>query len=345
MTKIRTLSRAAAAALLIAALAVPAAAAGTTDIGTEKAKDIALNHAKVAESDTLFLTVEPDYDDGRLEYEVEFYDGTTEYDYTIDGKTGTVLKFDTDLEWYVPDDDAGYGWKNVIGKQKAKEIALKQAGVSESDAQRMMVKPDWDDGVRIYEVEFTANGREYDYEIDAETGTVLSQDSDAEYTAASAGTSAASATAGTGDIGSAKAKSIALNHAGVKESAADFLYAEADWDDGRRIYDVEFYANGKEYDYEILAADGTILSYDYDAEREWSASVSGSGDVISESKAKSIVTDRAGVSGTFRELKLDRDDGRAVYEGEMYSNGTQYEFEIDAVTGAVLDWDVDRDND
>ena len=51
------------------------------------------------------------------------------------------------------------------------------------------------------------------------------------------------------------------------------------------------------------------------------------------------------MSGTFRELKLDRDDGRAVYEGEMYSNGTQYEFEIDAVTGAVLDWDVDRDND
>ena len=354
MTKIRTLSRAAAAVLLIAALAVPAAAAtsaSTTDIGTDKAKSIALSHAGITESDTLFLTVEPDYDDGRLEYEVEFYDGTTEYDYTIDGKTGTVLKFDTELEWYSPDDDAGYGWKNVIGKQKAQEIALAQAGVSADEAQRLVVKPDWDDGLRIYEVEFVAGGREYDFEIDAGSGTILSQDSDAEYAAVSTGSSAsaasasgtASSTSGTADIGEAKARSIALSHAGISESSASYIYAKKDRDDGRWVYDVEFWAGNKEYDYEILASDGTILSYDYDAEYAWSGSSAAAGDVLSESEVKDIVTSRAGVSGTFRELKLDRDDGRTVYEGEMYSDGIQYEFEIDASTGTVLDWDVDRD--
>ena len=452
MTK--TLTRTITAALLIAALAVPAAAATTTDIGVEKAKEAALSHAGVAESDTVFLIAEADYDDGRKEYEVEFYAGGTEYDYTIDAASGRVLKFDTELEWYSADDDAGYGWQNVIGKQKAQEIALADAGVAAEDALHLIVKPDWDDGVRIYEVEFYTASQEYDYEIHAETGDILSRDREAEWngTAASGssntgstsstgstgntsstGTASASSTSstasasttdigeakarsvalshagisesstsyiyakkdwddgrwvydvefwadgkeydyeilasdgtilsydydaeyqwsgstGTGstsstaDIGEAKAKSVALNHAGISESDTSYIYAKKDWDDGRSVYDVEFWADGKEYDYEILASDGTILSYDYDAEYQWNGSSSTSGDTISTEKVKSIVTDRAGVSGTFRELKLERDDGRTVYEGEMRSGRTDYEFTIDAYTGAVLEWDTDWDD-
>ena len=351
MTK--TLTRTITAALLIAALAVPAAAATTADIGVEKAKEAALSHAGVAESDTVFLIAEADYDDGRKEYEVEFYAGGTEYDYTIDAASGRVLKFDTELEWYSADDDAGYGWQNVIGKQKAQEIALADAGVAAEDALHLIVKPDWDDGVRIYEVEFCTASQEYDYEIHAETGDILSRDREAEWngTAASGssntGSTSSTASASTTDIGEAKARSVALSHAGISESSTSYIYAKKDWDDGRWVYDVEFWANGKEYDYEILASDGTILSYDYDAEYQWNGSTgssSTSGDTISTEKVKSIVTDRAGVSGTFRELKLERDDGRTVYEGEMRSGRTDYEFTIDAYTGAVLEWDTDWDD-
>ena len=342
-----TLTRTITAALLIAALAVPAAAATTTDIGVEKAKEAALSHAGVAESDTVFLIAEADYDDGRKEYEVEFYAGGTEYDYTIDAASGRVLKFDTELEWYSADDDAGYGWQNVIGKQKAQEIALADAGVADGDALHLIVKPDWDDGVRIYEVEFYTASQEYDYEIHAETGDILSRDREAEWngTAASGSSSTGStASASTADIGEAKARSVALNHAGISESSTSYIYAKKDWDDGRWVYDVEFWADGKEYDYEILASNGTILSYDYDAEYQWNGSTGTSGDTISTEKVKSIVTDRAGVSGTFRELKLERDDGRTVYEGEMRSGRTDYEFTIDAYTGAVLEWDTDWDD-
>ena len=348
MTK--TLTRTITAALLIAALAVPAAAAATTDIGVKKAKEAALSHAGVAESDTVFLIAEADYDDGRKEYEVEFYAGGTEYDYTIDAASGRVLKFDTELEWYSADDDAGYGWQNVIGKQKAQEIALADAGVAAGDALHLIVKPDWDDGVRIYEVEFYTASQEYDYEIHAETGDILSRDREAEWngTAASGssstGSTGSTASARTTDIGEAKAKCVALSHAGISESSTSYIYAKKDWDDGRWVYDVEFWADGKEYDYEILASNGTILSYDYDAEYQWSGSSSTSGDTISTEKVKSIVTDRAGVSGTFRELKLERDDGRTVYEGEMRSGRTDYEFTIDAYTGAVLEWDTDWDD-
>ena len=348
MTK--TLTRTITAALLIAALAVPAAAATTADIGVEKAKEAALSHAGVAESDTVFLIAEADYDDGRKEYEVEFYAGGTEYDYTIDAASGRVLKFDTELEWYSADDDAGYGWQNVIGKQKAQEIALADAGVAAGDALHLIVKPDWDDGVRIYEVEFYTASQEYDYEIHAETGDILSRDREAEWngTAASGssntGSTGSTASASTTDIGEAKARSVALSHAGISESDTSYIYAKKDWDDGRWVYDVEFWADGKEYDYEILASNGTILSYDYDVEYQWNGSSSTSGDTISTEKVKSIVTDRAGVSGTFRELKLERDDGRTVYEGEMRSGRTDYEFTIDAYTGAVLEWDTDWDD-
>ena len=419
MTK--TLTRTITAALLIAALAVPAAAATTADIGVEKAKEAALSHAGVAESDTVFLIAEADYDDGRKEYEVEFYAGGTEYDYTIDAASGRVLKFDTELEWYSADDDAGYGWQNVIGKQKAQEIALADAGVAAEDALHLIVKPDWDDGVRIYEVEFCTASQEYDYEIHAETGGILSRDREAEWngTAASgsttdigeakarsvalshagisesdtsyiyakkdwddgrwvydvefwadgkeydyeilasngtilsydydaeyqwSGSTGTGSTSSTADIGEAKAKSVALSHAGISESDTSYIYAKKDWDDGRWVYDVEFWADGKEYDYEILASNGTILSYDYDAEYQWNGSTGTSGDTISTEKVKSIVTDRAGVSGTFRELKLERDDGRTVYEGEMRSGRTDYEFTIDAYTGAVLEWDTDWDD-
>ena len=66
------------------------------------------------------------------------------------------------------------------------------------------------------------------------------------------------------------------------------------------------------------------------------------GSYLSEAEVRQIVEDRAGVSGTFRELHLDRDDGRVVYEGEMRDGWTEYEFTLDAVTGTILEWDVDR---
>ena len=143
-------------------------------------------------------------------------------------------------------------------------------------------------------------------------------------------------------IGEAKAKEIALNHAGLTSSAVTFVRANLDWDNGRAEYEVEFYANGKEYDYDIDAVTGDIRSYDYDAEYYAPASSTASSGSISESQAKQIVQERAGsTGGTFREFKLDWDDGRSMYEGEYRVGWTEYEFEIDAATGTVLEWDAD----
>ena len=74
------------------------ASASSTDIGAEKAKSIALSHAGVSASQASQLKAERDMDDGVLEYEVEFKAGGIEYEYTIHGGTGQILKYESDRD-------------------------------------------------------------------------------------------------------------------------------------------------------------------------------------------------------------------------------------------------------
>ena len=315
----------------------------TQSISMDKAKEIALNHAGLTASQATFFKSILDWENGRQVYDIEFYSGNKEYDYEIDVATGTILSYDYDIEGYintpVTPSTPGTPTQSTgdIGATKAKEIALNHAGVASSNAVFLNAKLDYDDGRRVYDVEFYSGNKEYDYEIDAASGTIISFDYDIE---GYVNTPAQS----TNDIGANKAKEIALNHAGVAASNAVFLNAKLDYDDGRRVYDVEFYSGNKEYDYEIDAASGTIISFDYDVESYTPSQSAGtsSGSYISEAAAKQIVEQKAGTTGIYREFKLDRDDGRTVYEGELRSGITEYDFTIDATSGTILEWEIDR---
>ena len=140
------------------------------------------------------------------------------------------------------------------------------------------------------------------------------------------------------------AKSRALSHAGLSASQVSFVRAKLDWEDGRRVYDVEFYtADYREYDYEIDARTGAVLSFDYDAEYYHRPAGSASGSYIGQDRAKSIALSHVSGAGSanVRYVHLDRDDGRMIYEVEIICGAREYEFEIDAYTGAVLSRDVD----
>ena len=235
------------------------AVTGTTDIGTEKAKSIALEAAGVTASQVQNLRVERDYDDGRLEYEIEFYVGTTEYDYVISGVDGTILEQDVEQEGgshTTQPTQPSTG--SDIGAEKAKSIALSHAGFAASQVQRLKVEKDYDDGRLEYEVEFYAGTTEYDYTISGTDGTILKQDKEEH-----GGSQTTQPSAGS-DIGAEKAKSIALSDAGFTASQVQNLQVEKDNDDGRLEYQVEFRVNGTEYEYTISAADGTILERDID---------------------------------------------------------------------------------
>lgn len=87
-----------------------------------------------------------------------------------------------------------------------------------------------------------------------------------------------------------------MEHAGLSASKVSFIKTEADYDDGRKVYDIEFYSGNKEYDYEILASNGTIVSVDYDVENYSIPSTTTSNNYIGVEAAKQAALKHAGLS-------------------------------------------------
>ena len=139
-----------------------------------------------------------------------------------------------------------------------------------------------------------------------------------------------------------EAKKNALAHAGLKAGDVTFVKSELDRENGRLIYEVEFYtADHKEYDYEIDAATGEVISYDYDAEG-YTPPKTGGELTADEAKALALAQVPGAKMGDIREFEVDYDDGRLEYEVEFHAAGTEYEYTIDAATGTILDYDIDH---
>lgn len=255
-----------------------------------------------------------------------------------------------------------------VTETEAASIAMEHAGVKEDDALSLRVSQEEEDGVAVYDVEFATADRRYHCDVVRSSGEVLNyaynavtsgddqaddgaaaQTSGAQESSASAAqtddASAADAqqsTASSGAIDEAQARSIALEHAGVAESDAKFYRVERDNDDGRAVYEVEFYSGNTEYDYEISAETGEILSYDSDIEGWAAQSGNAEGSAVTLEQARELVLERVpGAAASDVQIEQERDDGRDIYEGEVYYDRTEYEFEIDASTGSFIKWSVD----
>ena len=172
-------------------------------------------------------------------------------------------------------------------------------------------------------------------------------------------------------IGKTKARQIALNHAGV--SNPNYIEVEFDADDGLIIYEVEFNTSSREYEYEIDAKTGDIIytnyepnddNYNYSSSNNSTSSsnnsssnsnssssnrsnTSTSSNYISSSKARQIALNHAGATSstaTRIHVELDREDNE--YQVEFIYNNREYDYEINATTGKILDYDSERlDND
>ena len=153
-----------------------------------------------------------------------------------------------------------------IGKDKARDIAVAEFGkVSAAEILHSEVDPELDESPAHYEVEITGrNGEEIEYKIDAYSGTVIEAKREAaDDDEASEAQPVKPTQPGTAqDIGHAKAKSIALNHAGVDANTVYDMNIQLDVEDGTIIYEVEFKSGNREYDYEIDAATGAILHHE-----------------------------------------------------------------------------------
>ena len=150
-----------------------------------------------------------------------------------------------------------------IGTDKAMDIAAAAFGkASTAKMAYSEVDPELDESPAHYEVEIKSQtGEEFEYKVDAYTGAILESKREAADGTEVPVVQPSKPTA-SGDIGYAKAKSVALNHAGVSEGKAYDMDIELDDEDGRLIYEVEFKSGNMEYSYEINAATGAILKHE-----------------------------------------------------------------------------------
>lgn len=257
----------------------------------------------------------------------------------------------------------------TIGVEKAKQIALRDAGLKSDQVSFVKAKLSKDDTVAVYDVEFYSGNVEYDYEINAKNGKIREKDRDIENysvpknsvkqqkpsTQKNVSNQGGKTISGK-TIGVNKAKEIALRDAGLKSNQVAFVKAKLDTDDGISVYDVEFYSNGVEYDYEIDARSGAIREKDRDIENytipkkpvtQQNAPSPNAKQQITLDQAKKIALNAAGIKSgkaTFVKAKLTKDDGVAVYDIEFYNGNVEYDYEIDAVTGMIRESDRDIEN-
>ena len=152
-----------------------------------------------------------------------------------------------------------------IGRDAACTAAEQYAGTTALNSVTAEIDPELDESPAHYEVELHTAWGEFEYLVDAYTGKVLSGQKDLLSIVSGQGDVSKpvdSKTTPSGDIGYAKAKSIALNHAGVNENKAYDIGIELDDEDGRLVYEVEFKSGNVEYDYEIDASSGAILKHE-----------------------------------------------------------------------------------
>lgn len=137
-------------------------------VDEKKAKEIALNHAGLKESDITNYEIELDRNKkGVSLYDIEFRAGADKYEYDIGVETGNILSAEKN------DNNTLEATYKKISKDSAKQKALDHAGVKADSITNYKIEFDVDDGVPSYEIEFHSGGYEYEYDIHSSDGKIL----------------------------------------------------------------------------------------------------------------------------------------------------------------------------
>lgn len=213
-----------------------------------------------------------------------------------------------------------------ITRDEAEAIAIKDSGIPASSVEYMRSSLDWEHGERVYDVEFYADGVEYDYEIALSDGKILSFDSEAERIRH---------TRSSDELSRNDALLLALENAGYSEDEVGRIKVEKDWDDGYAVYEIEFRTSDYEYEYEI-SGEAEILSYSI--EKRGRVRTVRDAAIMDRSEAEGVITSYLPEGVEIMRFERDYDDGRYTYEAKAFSDGIEYEVEIDAVSGELISY-------
>lgn len=206
--------------------------------------------------------------------------------------------------------------EQYIGKEKAKEIACLDANVSQPIFKK--VELDFEHGQMIYEVEFSKNNQEYEYDIDALTGKILKKENENQTSNHHNHHNSSSSS-----ISESQAKTIALQHAHVKTT--ENYQCKKDIDDNQIEYEIEFTSDHCHYEYTINQQ-GQILE---NKKKELPSSQ------ITSEEAKQKAISHAGFS-TSQVHDIDVDFKNQYYEVSFTKDHIEYEYKIDATNGTIL---------
>ena len=325
---VRILSASAASLLLVSVLCIGSYAAlkesgviaSDEYIGVEKAKEIVLAHAGIASDNAWFEDAELEREKGVAVYEIEFYSDSVEYDYKVDAKSGEVLKarseLDGDLLQNAPSQEAG----GYIGVDAAKQIALSHAGLDGAGVRFEEVELDRERQKAVYEMEFYFDGVEYEYKVDALSGEVLKSKVEGRpSSSAPAVASEPEAPAPEAPAPEAPAPEAPAPEAPAPEAPAP----------------------------EAPAPEAPAPEAPAPEAPAPEAPAPEAPAYIGVEAAKEIALAHAGVAladARFEEAEFDFDDGRAVYELDFRFGQYEFEYEIDALSGKILDFEKEIDD-
>lgn len=241
-----------------------------------------------------------------------------------------------------------------LTREQAQAVALEHAKLTEDQVTNLRAEYEVDDGIGQYEVDFRQGDYDFDYTIHAEKGTVLEWDKEYEPVKAPAATEPPT-TAPTKPaepkptpkpLTQAQAESIALEHAKVTEVSN--LVTKYEIDDGVPQYEIDFRKDDYEYDYTIHAETGDILEWDkeYDPPKTAPVEPEPTPKRLTKEDAQAIALEHAGLTGnqvSRLEIEYDVDDGIPEYSVEFHCDGWEYNYEIHAETGKILDREKDKD--
>ncbi len=218
----------------------------------------------------------------------------------------------------------------AIGEKSAKENAFAAAGIDAEKVDAVKTKFKFHGGKFVYDVEFYSEGKEYEYKIHSKNGKVVGFEKPENVLLPE------------NAITVEEAKEIALTHAGVIAEDATFTKAKLDKEDGIFEYELKFRTESKKYEYEINAENGKILE-----SKSKNTSIFTSEEeknVISVEEAKKIAVNHSGLTEEnikFKKIKLDKEDGIFVYEIKFFTTDKEFEYEINAESGEIIEFSSD----
>lgn len=288
-------------------------------ISENTAYRLALRAAGVSADVSATAVIRCEFEDGKKLYKISFDYAAFRYDVSIDAVGGGVVKFSKSAQ----NVSAPEYFENISAEQ-AKSIALAFVFGDEQQTGYAFrkVKLDRDDGQFVYEIEVTAKGAEYEFEIAAQGGTILDVEID----------NVAEQSKPLPSDRQFVSREDAIN--AVKRAAGEGVYiieVEIDKEGGKYYYEIEARVNGVEREYLVDALTGEILN-----------TSAPTGGAILEDDAVAIAMKAFDIAAYDRKIvKLEREDGVLCFKVKLYVGNVEYEAEIDATTGAVLKKETD----